>query len=73
MRLPVKKSMFHVWFIHTCTLFLDVYVVLCLLYLTTCVCVCHACTLIYQITLTEQTNGVTHRRHSASIRMVEYF
>jgi len=31
------------------TLFLDVYAVISLFYLTTCVCVCHACTLIYKI------------------------
>ena len=33
--------MFHVCFIHPCSVFLDVYSVLCLFYSTTCVCVCH--------------------------------
>ena len=48
----IHKTMFHVWLIHPCSVFLDVYAVLCLFYLTTCVCVCHAYTLIYQKNIT---------------------
>jgi len=33
--------LFHVCFLHPCSVFLDVYSVLRLFYLTSCVCVCH--------------------------------